>query len=69
MKIRDLVEFMFLPVLTAGVWVLWDLNKGVSELNVQVAVLIAKGHDQKERLEKVENEIQRLKEELNRRKR
>lgn len=38
---RDIIELLFLPVLTAGVFVLWDLNKNVNDLNVRVGVIIA----------------------------
>lgn len=36
---RDIVEFLFLPVLTSAVFVMWDLNKNLNTLNVQVGIL------------------------------
>lgn len=59
-SIRDVVEFMFLPVLTAGVFVLWDLNKSVGTLNVQVGTLIAYNTTNEKRIDKLEERIEKL---------
>ncbi len=40
-KIRDLIELLILPIATAGVYILWDLNQNVNKLNFQVGVIIA----------------------------
>lgn len=61
-SIRDVVEFLFLPVLTAGVFVLWDLNKSVGTLNVQVGTLIAYNTTNEKRIDKLEARIERLEE-------
>lgn len=61
-SIRDVVEFLFLPVLTAGVFVLWDLNKSVGTLNVQVGTLIAYNTTNEKSIEKLERRIEKLEE-------
>lgn len=61
-SVRDVVEFLFLPVLTAGVYVLWDLNKSVGTLNVQVGTLIANNTMNEKSIEKLEKRIERLEE-------
>jgi prefoldin subunit 5 len=61
-SVRDVVEFLFLPVLTAGVFVLWDLNKSVGTLNVQVGTLIAYNTTNEKSIEKLERRIEKLEE-------
>lgn len=39
--IRDIIEFLFLPLMTAAVWILWDMNRNINTLNVQVGVVIS----------------------------
>lgn len=63
---REFIELLFLPVLTAGVFVLWDLNKNVNNLNVQVGVVIAYNSAQKERTDTLERRIERLEDERKR---
>lgn len=41
---RDILELILIPILSFGVYVLWDLNKGVGLLNVQVASIIAESN-------------------------
>ena len=60
--VRDVVEFLFLPVLTAGVYVLWDLNKSVGTLNIQVGTLIAYNSSNEKSIEKLEKRIEKLEE-------
>jgi chaperonin cofactor prefoldin len=62
---RDMIEFLFLPVLTAGVFVLWDLNKSVNNLNVQVGVLIANTSTNEKRIDAVEKRIDNLESRIN----
>lgn len=61
---RDLVEFAFLPVLSAGVFVLWDLNKNVNSLNIQVGVLVAQTTSSKERLDSFEKRLEKLEDKI-----
>lgn len=57
---RDIVEFLFLPVLTAGVFVLWDLNKNINDLNVRVGVLIANNGAFEKRVDSLEKRLEKL---------
>lgn len=57
---RDLIEFLFLPVLTAGVFVLWDVNKNINALNVQVGVLIERNSAYKEQIESLKIRVDRV---------
>lgn len=56
-KFRDIVEFLFLPLLTAAVFLMWQLNQSVSTLNVQVGVLIEKSLVSEKRIDRLEQEI------------
>lgn len=58
--VRDVVEFLFLPVLTAGVFVLWDLNKSVGTLNVQVGSMIAQNTATEKRVDDLQKRVERL---------
>jgi cell division protein FtsB len=57
---RDITEFLFLPLMTAAVFILWDLNKSVSTLNVQVGVLIANNSTLEKRVDGLEKRIEKL---------
>lgn len=61
---RDLIEFLFLPVLTAGVFVLWDVNKNINALNVQVGVLIERNSAYKEQIESLKIRVDRVEDSL-----
>lgn len=56
-NLRDVIEILFLPVLTAAVFVLWDLNKSVGALNVQVGVLIANQANYDKRIDGLEKRM------------
>ena len=60
LSFRDLIEFLFLPVLTAGVFVLWDVNKNINALNVQVGVLIERNSAYKEQIESLKIRVDRV---------
>ncbi len=68
-NIRDAIELLFLPLLTAGIYVIWDLHKQVSILNTQVAVLIAHGNLFEERARERERRIDKLEEQFQYRRR
>lgn len=57
---RDIVEFLFIPLLSACVFILWDLNKSVSALNVQVGILIANNSTNEKRMDALEKRIERI---------
>lgn len=58
--VRDLIEVLVLPIMTAGVLILWDLNKSVNTLNVQVGVLIANTSANEKRVDSLEKRIENL---------
>ena len=60
--LRDLIEFAFLPVLSAGVFVLWDVNKNINSLNVQVSVLIERSSSYKEEIDSLKRRLDRIEE-------
>jgi hypothetical protein len=39
--LRDLLEVILIPLMCAAVYILWDMNKSIANLNTQVAVVIA----------------------------
>lgn len=59
---RDIIEFCFLPVLSAGVIVLWDLNKNVGTLNLNVGVLIERSNTFDKAITEVKQENKELRE-------
>ena len=63
--IRDLIEVLVLPIMSAGVFILWDLNKNVNSLNVQVGVLIANHATNEKRVDSIEKRIENLETRMN----
>lgn len=57
---RDIIELLFLPVLTAGVFVMWDLSKSVNDLNVRVGVLIAQNGSLREEFNELKGRVREL---------
>lgn len=57
---RDWIELAVLPILSAAVFVLWDLNKNVSQLNVQVGVMLSETSNTKETLKFLQFEQKEL---------
>lgn len=60
LSFRDITEFLFLPLMTAAVFILWDLNKSVGTLNVQVGVLISNNYMLENRVNKLESRIEKI---------
>jgi len=58
-RFRDLIELLFLPILSAGVFVLWDLNENVNDLNVRVGVLLATNKSLEKRIDLLEKRIEK----------
>lgn len=58
-RFRDLIELLFLPILSAGVFVLWDLNENVNDLNVRVGVLLATNRSLEKRIDLLEKRIEK----------
>lgn len=59
-KIRDWVEILVLPLLTAAVFVLWDMNKNISQLNIQVGIIISERDTAKEVIKDLEQRVRIL---------
>lgn len=55
--LRLLIDVIILPICTAAVVVLWDLNKSVGNLNIQVGVLIAQNTNLEKRVERLETKV------------
>jgi hypothetical protein len=56
-RIRDLVELLVLPLLTMAVYILWDMNKNINNLNIQVGVILAEGSMQKEDIKELKTRV------------
>ena len=56
-NIRLIIDVLIIPLISAAVFVLWDLNKSVSALNVQVGVLISNNQSIEKRVDKIEEII------------
>jgi len=64
--LRDVIEVLVLPIMSAGVFVLWDLNKNVNSLNVQVGVLIAHTSTNEKRVDSLEKRLENMEQRINR---
>lgn len=56
-SVRLLIDVIIIPLISAAVFVLWDLNKSVGSLNTQVGVLISNNTNLERRVEKLEEKI------------
>lgn len=63
-KFRDVIEFLFLPLMSAAVFLLWNLNQSVGTLNVQVGVLLANNVANEKRLDGLEKRIEKMEEKI-----
>lgn len=59
-RLRDWIELAALPLLTAAVFVLWDMNKNISQLNIQVGIIISERDSTKETLRDLELRVREL---------
>ena len=59
-KFRDVIEFLFLPLMSAAVYLLWSLNLSVATLNVQVGVLLANNVANEKRMDGLEKRIEKI---------
>jgi chaperonin cofactor prefoldin len=60
-NIRLVIDTLIIPLITAAVFVLWDLNKSVGSLNIQVGVLINSNQSIEYRLNKLEEKVYKTK--------
>lgn len=63
-KFRDVIEFLFLPLMSAAVFLLWNLNQSVGTLNVQVGVLLANNVANEKRIDGLEKRIEKMEEKI-----
>lgn len=64
LKFRDIVEFLFLPLISTAVFLLWNLNQSVSDLNVRVGVLLANNVANEKRIDGIEKRIEKLEDKI-----
>lgn len=57
--IRLLIDVLIVPLVSAAVFVLWDLNKSVGALNVAVGILINSNQSIEKRVDKLEEKLLR----------
>lgn len=62
--LRDVIEFLALPLLSAAVGILWMMNDNINRLNLQVGVIIAESGPVKEVLKDHEIRLRDLEREL-----
>lgn len=55
--IRLVIDVIIIPLISAAVFVLWDLNKSVGSLNIQVGVLISNNTNLERRVERLEEKV------------
>lgn len=56
-NVRLVIDVLIIPLISAAVFVLWDLNKSVGSLNIQVGVLISNNTNLERRVEKLEDKV------------
>jgi len=56
-NIRLIVDALVIPLITAAVIVMWDLNKSIGILNTQVGVLISNNQSIEKRVDKLEEKV------------
>jgi len=57
---RDIIEFLVIPLLTLAVYILWDMNKNIGTLNLQVGVIISERSVDRETIKDHESRIRIL---------
>ncbi len=53
-NLRLIIDVLIIPLISAAVFVLWDLNKSVGALNIQVGVLLSNNQSLEKRVDKLE---------------
>ena len=56
-SIRLIIDVLIIPLISAAVFVLWDLNKSVGSLNIQVGILLNTNYNLEKRIDKLENKV------------
>lgn len=56
-SVRLIIDVLIIPLISAAVFVLWDLNKSVGSLNTQVGILISNNQSIEKRVDKLEEKV------------
>ena len=56
-NIRLIIDVLIIPLISAAVFVLWDLNKSVGSLNTAVGILISNNQSIEKRVDKLEEKV------------
>lgn len=59
-KVRDVIEMLAIPLLSAAVWILWQMNDNINKLNIQVGVIISERSNDKETLKDLSFRVHEL---------
>jgi uncharacterized membrane protein YqjE len=54
---RLVIDVIVIPLISAAIFVLWDLNKSISSLNVQVGILLTSNQGIEKRIDKLEERV------------
>lgn len=57
MDFEGFKEWVFLGLLSGGVYILWTLKLSIEDLNIKMAVIIERTSNHEKRIEKLESEI------------
>lgn len=56
-NIRLVIDVLVIPLISAAVFVLWDLNKSVANLNIQVGILLSSNNSIEKRVDRLEEKV------------
>lgn len=56
-NIRLIIDVVIVPLISAAVFILWDLNKSVNTLNTQVGVILNQNTNLEKRIDRLEEKI------------
>lgn len=56
-SVRLIIDVLIIPLISAAVFVLWDLNKSVGLLNIQVGILLTNNQSLEKRVDKLEEVV------------
>lgn len=56
-NIRLIIDVVIVPLISAVVFILWDLNKSVNTLNTQVGVILNQNTNLEKRIDRLEAKV------------
>lgn len=56
-NIRLIIDVVIVPLISAAVFILWDLNKSVNTLNTQVGVILNQNTNLEKRIDRLEAKV------------